>query len=114
MPNADVLDLIFKITGGAGGALGTVLSLYNFVHARRQETRDKSLEAKDIELYLATQAEVYKKGANCINPKLGSTEQQWADRMTKRGLMRQYGGVYYFAYHDVHLSGSEEEKPPIE
>ena len=45
---------------------GSTIGVYNFVHARIQEGRAKKLDATDLELYRALQAETSQRGADFI------------------------------------------------
>lgn len=88
---------------------GSAIGIYNFVHARIQEGRAKKLDATDLELYRALQAETSQRGADFITPPLGSPLQQWAERMVKRGYMHEQRGAYSFEYLDFNLPQDEND-----
>jgi hypothetical protein len=90
------VDWIIKILGALGGSIGTLLGVYNFVHARRQEHRARASEEKDWQMYVDLRAEMLSTDGNVYVPDEGSGEHRWAERMVAKGLLhRSPGSTHY-------------------
>ncbi len=90
------MDWIIKILGALGGLIGTVLGIYNFVHARRKEQRGRASEEADWQRYIALRAEMLSSDGNVLVPDEGSDEHRWAERMVARGLLHRSAGATHY------------------
>ena len=89
-------DWAIKILGAVCGLIGMALGIYNFIHARKKERRERESEERDWQTYIALRAEMNRAGGNAYAPDEGSEQHQWAERMVAKGLLeRGLGGIYY-------------------
>ncbi len=80
-------DTTVKILGAAGGAIGTVLGLYNFLHARRKEQEAKMEEENDFSMFAALMEAHMNHQGVLITPDIGSPEWKQAERLVRKGLL---------------------------
>lgn len=95
-----ILELIVKVLSAAGGLIGTGLGIYNFVHARRKESREREEKASAHQeqeeewQLLASLTEASREGL-VFQPEIGSPEYRRAERLVERNkLERLPRGVY--------------------
>ncbi|HEX8069368.1 MAG TPA: hypothetical protein VF546_05425 [Pyrinomonadaceae bacterium] len=89
-------DTIAKVIGVVGGALGSILSLYNFFHARRKEAAARLDEENDLSLLAAVMTAQRKVQGMVLEPEIGSDEWKRAEGLVRKGvLMRGPGGRGY-------------------
>ena len=87
-----MLDVILKIIGALGGVIGTVLGVYNFVHARRKETRElqekeaaKEQEQRMWKFY--TDFLPVSREGRVLRPDVGSEQHMMAESLVARGML---------------------------
>jgi len=87
-----VLDIILKIIGALGGVIGTILGVYNFVHARRKESR----ELKEKETAKEQEQRVWKfysdflpasREGLVLKPDVGSEQHMMAEGLVAKGML---------------------------
>src|SRR5947209_8171912 len=87
------VDFLFKVTGGAGGIVGSLLGVYNLIHSRRKEKREeRDREAAKQEAELEWQLfsglhEASKEGFIYVPP--GDAELRRAERLVERGVLER-------------------------
>ena len=89
---SDSTDLAIKVWSAFGATIGTVLGVFNFVHARNKEKRDRQREDDDFTLYTEFVVKQQEHPSRIIlrfTP--GSMEHRWAQRMVERGLLEGDG-----------------------
>jgi hypothetical protein len=96
----EALDWIVKLLGALGGLIGTVLGIYNYVHARRKEARESEVknnlrqeQEEEWKLY-ASLTEASKEGL-LLHPDVGSIEHKRAERLVEKGMLERFPGGYY-------------------
>jgi|ERR1051326_4707918 hypothetical protein len=80
-------ELFFKITGGAGGIIGTLLGIVNLWRAWNKEKFEKIEEENDFSMLAALmEAHMGAQGV-LITPTIGSPEWKQAERLVRKGFL---------------------------
>jgi hypothetical protein len=83
------IDMIVKIWGAVSGSIGVVLGIYNLLYTKRKENKEKLDEENDWNLLVELRASLGEKSANLFQPKFGSEEHKWAERMVSKGYLHR-------------------------
>jgi hypothetical protein len=81
------VDFLFKITGGAGGIIGTLLGLINLWLVRRKETDAKLEEENNLSMLAAVMKAHMKHDELLLLPEIGSSEWKQAEKLVHRGIL---------------------------
>lgn len=84
------MDAVIKILGMVGGLIGTILGVYNFLHARRKEKHEQEQADSDWTKYVVIRAAMKEMASDSFFPDEEDTEEQrWAERMVTKGLFER-------------------------
>jgi hypothetical protein len=81
------VDFLFKITGGVGGIIGTLLGFYNLIIARRKETDAKLEEENNLSMLAAVMKAQMQTNGLLLTPEIGSGEWRRAEKLVHRGIL---------------------------
>ena len=96
----EVLDVIIKVLGAAGGLIGTALGIYNYIHARKKEGREleeksSSQQEQEEEWKLYVGLMEASKDGLLLHPEPSSVEHKRAERLVEKGMLERFPGGYY-------------------
>ncbi len=95
-----ILEMIIKVLTAAGSLIGTVLSIYNFVHTRRKEARereekDSARQEQEAEWQLLEALTKASRAGLVYKPDTGSPEYRSAERLAERNMLERLPGGHY-------------------
>lgn len=80
-------EWLIKTLGAGGGAIGTLLGIYNFLHARMKEREAKMEEENDFNLLAAVMDAHMNQQGVLVTPVISSPEWKQAERLVRKGLL---------------------------
>jgi hypothetical protein len=87
-----VLDIILKVLSALLGSIGAVLGVYNYIHARRKETREqreREAASEQEQREWAFYADFYRASREglVLKPEDGSENHKLAEKFVAKGML---------------------------